>query len=106
MKTLLVMALHPELADSIRAGLNPEMYRILHRTGLEEAEGLLAQGFVDACVVDIELTNMQVVWLLEKVRRRAPRLPLIVYAGARQWEYEEEAYPSGSKPCSDQTRSP
>ena len=44
MKTLLVLSPQPELADVIRAGLNPEQYRIVYHATLEEAEPLLAHG--------------------------------------------------------------
>ena len=97
MKTLLVLAPHPELADAMRAGLNPEQYRIVHRVSAEEAEPMLAHGLAEACVLDLELSGMQGVWLIEKIRRRAPRCPMIVYAGARQADWEEEAYLHGVK---------
>ena len=95
MKTLLVLAQHPDLAETIRAGLNAEQYRVLHRAGVEEAEPLLAQGLADACIVDVELTSVQGVWFLERLRRRAPKCPVIVYTGVKQWEWEEEAYLQG-----------
>jgi signal transduction histidine kinase len=95
MKTLLVLAPHPELAEAVRAGLNPEEYRVLHRSTPEEAEPLLAGGVADACIVDVELTSVQGVWLLDKLRRHAPKCPLLIYAGAKQWEWEEEAYLRG-----------
>src|SRR4029450_2191118 len=44
---------------------------------------------------DVELTGVQGTWLLEKLRRRAPKCPIILYTGARQWEWEEEAYAQG-----------
>jgi len=96
MKTLLVLAPHPELAESLRTGLSPEQYRIVHRTAVEEAEPLLAHGLANACIIDVELSSVQGVWVLEKLRRRAPRCPLIVYTGAKQWEWEEEAYLNGA----------
>jgi signal transduction histidine kinase/DNA-binding NarL/FixJ family response regulator len=96
MKTLLVLAPHPELVESLRTGLSPEQYRIVHRTTVEEAEPLLAHGIANACIVDVELSSVQGVWVLEKLRRRAPRCPLIVFTGAKQWEWEEEAYLQGA----------
>ena len=96
MKTLLVLAPHPELAEAVRSGIDPENYRTIHRASLEEAEPLLANGMADVCIVDLELTNVQSAWLLEKLRTRAPKCPLIVYTGARQWEWEEEAYLRGA----------
>lgn len=95
MKTLLVLAPHPELADTLRTGLNPEQYRIIHRASLDEAEPLLAHGLVSACVVDVELTSVQGIWVLERLRRRNPKCPVIVFTGAKQAEWEEEAYLQG-----------
>ena len=96
MKTLLVLAQHPGLPEAIRAGINPEQYRVLHRTDLEGAEPLLAYGLADACIVDVELSNVQGVWFLEKLRRCAPKCPIIIYTGAKAWEWEEEAYLQGA----------
>jgi len=96
MKTLLVLAPQPELAESLRAGLSPEEYRIVHRTAVEEAEPHLAHGLANACIIDVELSTVQGVWILEKLRRRSPKCPLIIYTGAKQWEWEEEAYLQGA----------
>src|SRR5438105_5060751 len=96
MKTLLVLAQHPEMAEAVRAALNPSHYRVLHRTNLEEAEPLLAHGLVEACILDVELSAIPGVWFLEKLRRRAPTCPFIVYTGASPWEWEEEAYLHGA----------
>ncbi|HWQ91364.1 MAG TPA: ATP-binding protein [Clostridia bacterium] len=95
MKTLLVLAEHPDLADAIRAGLKPEYYRVVHRTSAEEAEPLLSHGLAHACVLDLDLTGVQGLWLLEKLRRYAPDSPVIVFAGTRHPEWEEEAYLHG-----------
>ena len=96
MKTLLVLAQHPELAETLRTALSPEQYRIVHRVGVEEAEPLLAHGLASACLVDVELTGVQEIWILEKLRRRARKCPIIIYTGAKQWEWEEEAYLQGA----------
>jgi len=96
MKTLLVLAPHPELAESLRTGLSPEQYRIVHRSTVDEAEPLLAHGLAHACIVDVELSSVQGVWILEKLRRRSIKCPLIIYTGAKQWEWEEEAYLHGA----------
>jgi signal transduction histidine kinase/ActR/RegA family two-component response regulator len=95
MKTLLVLAEHPDFADAIRAGINSEQYRVVHRTSLEEAEPLLVHGLAEACILDVELANVQGIWSFEKLRRRAPKCPIIVYTGG-QWEWEEEAYLQGA----------
>ena len=38
MKTLLVLAEHPDLAEAVRNAVNAEQYRVLHRFNLEEAD--------------------------------------------------------------------
>jgi signal transduction histidine kinase/ActR/RegA family two-component response regulator len=95
MKTLLVLAEHPELAENVRAALNPEQYRVLHRTNPDEAEPLLVHGLVDACLVDVELAGVKSVWAVERLRRRAPKCPVIIYTGSAQPDWEEEAYLQG-----------
>ena len=96
MRTLLVLAPHPDTAEAIRAGLNPEQYRVLHRTGLDEGEPLLGHSLVDACIVDVELTTVQSIWFLDKLRRRAPKCPVILYTGTHESAWEEEAYLRGA----------
>src|ERR1022692_1994089 len=96
MRTLLVLAGHPDFAEAIRAGVNAEQYRVIERTNLDEAEPLLAHGLAEACIVDVELTGVQGIWFLEKLRRKAPKCPFIIYTGAKQPEWEEEAYLQGA----------
>lgn len=94
-KTLLVLAQHPELADHIRAALDPKPYRVIHHRVVEDAEPLLAHGLLDVCVVDVESMKVQGLWLVEKLRRLVPQCPILVYTGAETWEWEEEAYLQG-----------
>lgn len=95
MKTLLVLAEHPELAEAVRAGISPEQYRIVHRASPEEAEPLLAHGLADVCIIDVEQANVQGLWAIEKLRHRAPKCPILLYTGAQKWDWEEEAYLRG-----------
>lgn len=81
----------------MRAGLDSAEYRIIHRASPDEAEPMLAHGLADACVLDLELSGVQGAWIIEKLRRKAPRCPLLVYTGTRQSEWEEEAYLQGVK---------
>jgi signal transduction histidine kinase/CheY-like chemotaxis protein len=96
MKTLLVLAEHPDFAEAIRAGVDPGQFRVIHRTNLEEAEPLLAHGLAEACITDLELSSVRGVWSLERLRRRAPKCPILIYTGAHQCEWEEEAYLQGA----------
>src|SRR5262245_54682446 len=95
MKTLLVLAPHPELAEAVRAALNPERYRIIHRLNFEDAEPFSARAIMDVCVLDVELTTAHGIWIIEKLRRLVPQCPLIAYTGSREWQWEEEAYLQG-----------
>jgi signal transduction histidine kinase/DNA-binding NarL/FixJ family response regulator len=92
MKTLLVLAKHSGLADAIRAVLDPEQHRVVYQKEIWEAEPLLNQGTIDACVLDADLTNIQPIRIIEKLRRRMPQCPILIYATTKQWEWEEEAY--------------
>ena len=97
MKTILVLASHPELAESVRAALDPARYRMVHRLNSDEAEPLLEHALVQICVVDSEVADTQGVWLFEKIRRRLPNVPIIVYAAEGPWALEEETYLAGVK---------
>src|SRR5437016_4715051 len=96
MKTILVLAQHPEMVESVKAALEAEKFRVVSRAGLEEAEPLLVHGLAEACVLDLETTDVQGAWVVEKLRRLAPKCPLIIYTGAKQWDWEEEAYLRGA----------
>jgi signal transduction histidine kinase/CheY-like chemotaxis protein len=96
MKTLLVLAAHPDFAETIRAGLNPEQYRIVHRADAQEAEPLLVHGLASACILDLELLGVQGVWAIEKLRRHDAKCPVIAYTATPKSEWEEEAYLHGA----------
>ena len=68
MKTLLVIAKQAGLAEAIRAVLDPEQHRVVHQKEMWEAEPLLNQGTIDACVLDADLTNIQPIRLIENRR--------------------------------------
>jgi signal transduction histidine kinase len=44
----------------------------------------------------VEGENVQGLWLLEKIRRRAPHCPVMLYTGSKAWQWEEEAYLQGA----------
>jgi CheY-like chemotaxis protein len=96
MRTLLVLASHPGLSQAVLGAVSPNEYRIINRSSLGEAEPLLTHGLADACILDVDFTAQQGLWVLENVRRRAPKCPVIVYSGTAQWEWEEEAYLQGA----------
>jgi len=95
MKTILVLSMHPDFPEAIRAGLNPEQYRVVHRLGVEEAEPLLTHDLTAACILDIDLMGVEGVWAIERLRRRNSRMPVIAYTASSQSEWEEEAFLHG-----------
>ncbi|MFO1496996.1 MAG: ATP-binding protein [Verrucomicrobiota bacterium] len=95
MRSILVLAQHPDLPESIRTALNPDEFKVIHRMGLAEAEPFLHQRLIDLCVLDNDLADVQATWSLEKLKKRLPTCPIIVYTSVRQPEWEEEAYVHG-----------
>jgi nitrogen-specific signal transduction histidine kinase/CheY-like chemotaxis protein len=95
MKTILVLSPHPDFAETIRAGLNPEQCRVVHRLSVDEAEPLLVHGLADACILDVDLMGVEGVWVIERLRRRDAKSPLIAYTANTQSEWEEEAFLRG-----------
>ena len=94
-RTLLILAEHPELADAVRSAVNPADFRIVHRLTLEEAEPLLVHGLVQACLLDMDAIGVQAVWVIEKIHRRLSKIPLIIFTSEKVCEWEEEAYLKG-----------
>jgi hypothetical protein len=73
MKTLLVLAPHPDLAEAVRAALNPERYRFIHRISLEEAEPILTRGMVTR----IRMSNPPTQGICARVVAPSPHCPVI-----------------------------
>lgn len=96
MKTLLVLAPSSGLAEALRVVLDPSRYRLLPQPEVWQAEPLLRNGSIDGCILEADLTDVQPMRVVEQVRRVMPQGPLIIYAGHKQWEWEEEAYLLGA----------
>lgn len=92
MKTILVIAPQPGLAEAVRSVLDAAQFRVLHHVEVWAAEPLFSQGSIDAVILDAELTDVRPIRALEHLRRAQPVCPVICYAAATQWEWEEEAY--------------
>src|SRR5579872_648504 len=95
MKTLLVLAQNPDFAEAVRAAVNPEAYRVIHRLDLDEAEPLLQGALFNGCIIDAESDDGRWIWMVERLRRRAPGSPILCYTGTSAAEWEEEAYLMG-----------
>jgi signal transduction histidine kinase/DNA-binding NarL/FixJ family response regulator len=95
MKTILVLSSHPDFAEAIRASLSAEQYRVVHRHTVDEGEPLLVHGLIAACVLDADLMGVECVWIIERLRRRDARTPIIAYTEMPQSDWEEEAFLRG-----------
>ncbi len=95
MKTILVLSAHPDFAEAIRAGLNAEQYRVVHRQTVDEGEPLLVHGLIAACVLDADMMGVECIWAIERLRRRDARTPIIAYTESSQSDWEEEAFLRG-----------
>ena len=95
MKSILVLSPLPESADAIRAGLDPARFRVIHRTGQEDAEPILAHGLAQAVILDLDTDVIQGMWIVDRFRRRNARCPIIIYAADKRAEWEDEAYARG-----------
>ena len=92
MRTVLVIAPNPALAAAVRQALAPERYRVIEQTDLREDELLLTASAVDACILDVDLTSIEPIRQVERLRRALPQCPLLLYASDSQWSWEEDAY--------------
>ncbi len=91
MKTILVLSPHPDFAAEIRNCLSNTDFQIVHRLGVDEAEPLLVHGLVSACILDTDLLGVEGIWIIERLRRRDPKTPIIAYTESVQSDWEEEA---------------
>lgn len=96
MKTILVLSAHPGFAESIRACLSADQCRVVHRQTVEEGEPLLVHGLIAACVLDADLLGVECVWVIERLRRRDARTPIIAYSELPKSDWEEEAFLRGA----------
>jgi nitrogen-specific signal transduction histidine kinase/DNA-binding NarL/FixJ family response regulator len=95
MKTILVLSPHPDFVESIRAALSADAYRVVHRMDVNEAEPLLVHGIASVCILDMDLMGMQGVWVIERLRRRDTKCPIIAYTASSAADWEEEAFLQG-----------
>jgi signal transduction histidine kinase/CheY-like chemotaxis protein len=96
MKTILVLSLHPDFAETIREGLDAAQYRVVHRLSVDDAEPLLVHGLAAVCIVDVDLMGVEGIWVIERLRRHDAKSPVIVYTAGIQSEWEEEAFLRGA----------
>ena len=92
MRTVLVVAPNSSLAAAVRHALGPERYRVIEHTDLREDELRLISHAVDVCIFDVDLTSVEPIRHIERLRRVLPQCPMILYASDSQRSWEEDAY--------------
>jgi signal transduction histidine kinase len=92
LKALLVLSKVRAFASAVEAAVDSSRYQVIAKESLAAAEPLLMRGAIDAVLVDVELSGVHAIRIIEEVRAAAPETPLIVVAGETQWEWEEDAY--------------
>jgi signal transduction histidine kinase len=92
MRTLLVITNQPSLATAVQTVLDPIKFQLITKEAVGEAEFLLSRGAIDATILDVELTDTRAIRVIEELRTFAPGGPILIYAGEKQWEWEEDAY--------------
>ena len=95
MRTLLILTKQPSLAAAIQSVLDQKIYQIVAKEDIWEAESLLSRDAIDAAILDVELTDVRAARLVEDLRNSAPNCPVLIYAGTKQNEWEEQAYSLG-----------
>ena len=68
---------------------------MVHRLNVEEAEPLLAHGLAAACLLDVDLLDVDGVWIIERLQRLNPKTPILAYSASNPSGWEEEAFLHG-----------
>ncbi len=92
MITILVLTKQESLSHAIASVVDARRYQFITKDDIWESESLLSRGAIDIAIVDVELTDVTAVRLLQDLKRTAPDVPILVYTGKKQWEWEEDAY--------------
>jgi len=95
MRTLLVITRQPSLTAALGSVLEPGIFQIIAKEEVADAEFLLARGAIDAAILDVEHTDARSLRAIDELKSFAPSCPIFVYAGNKQWEWEEDAYLMG-----------
>ncbi|MGA3171729.1 MAG: ATP-binding protein [Chthoniobacteraceae bacterium] len=92
MRTLLILSKLRAFPASVEAALDLAKYQLIVKEDLRAAESLLTRGAIDGILLDLELTDVNAIRMIEQVRKAAPEAPLIVVAADKHWAWEEDAY--------------
>lgn len=92
MTTICVISAEPDLARAIGGLLGRDEYRVLPQGEWSEDVARTTADIFDVVIVDAELTSVQPIRLIERIRKRLPDRPLFVFKSDGQKEWEEDAY--------------
>jgi len=92
MRTLLILSKLRAFPAAIEAAADFSKYQLIVKEDLRAAESLLSRGAIDAILLDLELTDVHAIRLIEQVRQAALDTPLVVVTTGKQWEWEEDAF--------------
>lgn len=92
MRTVLVISRQSSFGAALGSVLDPGKFQLLVKEAIGDAEFLLVRGAIDVTILDLELTDARSVRAIEELKSYAPSCPIFVYAGGKQWEWEEDAY--------------
>ena len=92
MRTLLILSKLRAFPAAVEAAADFSKYQLIIKEDLRAAESLLTRGAIDAVILDLELTDINAIRVIEQVRETAPEVPLIVVAAQKNLEWEEDAY--------------
>lgn len=92
MRTLLVIAPNTGLAAAVRAALDSSLYRVIEQNEFGDEQLRLTGASIDACLLDVDLTTIEPIRNITRLRRLLPQCPVILYASDSHWTWEEEAY--------------
>jgi len=95
MKTLLILSKLRNFPAAVEAAADFAKYQLIVKEDLRAAESLITRGAIDAIILDLELTDVNSVRMIEQVRAAAPDAPLIVVTTDKHWEWEEDAFLMG-----------
>jgi DNA-binding NarL/FixJ family response regulator len=87
-----VVLVNAGLAVALSAVLDSSRYRIMECDDFNEEELRLTGASIDACILDVDLTTVEPIRQVEKLRRLLPQCPVIIYASETDRRWEEEAY--------------
>ena len=92
MRTLLIIGPPTGLAAAVRAALDASVYRVIQHDECREDELRLTGPSIDLCLLDADLTTVEPIRNIQRLRRLLPRCPMILYASDSHRTWEEEAY--------------